>query len=87
MNLLKLDLGFFLVKCPYVPDPCLDFFELSYGSTRHPDIDAGSSPISDSLLIYGWYRVKYSTMTKTSPSMNRCGTTWPIWLQGYLEND
>lgn len=70
------------VKCPYVPDPCLDFFELSYGSTRHPDIDAGSSPISDSLLIYGWYRVKYSTMTKTSPSMNRCGTTWPIWLQG-----
>lgn len=62
--------------------PCQDFFDLSYGLLRHPAIDAGSSPISDSLLVPGWYRVRYSTMTKTRQPINRCGTTYPIWLNG-----
>lgn len=62
--------------------PCSNFFELSYASRRDPNVGVDSSPICDRWLTNGWYRVKYSTMVTTAPTINKCGTAFPIWMQG-----
>lgn len=63
-------------------DPCSNFFELSRGLHRSPNVLADMFPICDMWLEPKWYRVKYSTMAKAEPMLNHCGTNLPIWLQG-----
>lgn len=63
-------------------DSCEYAADLSFPLARDPDSVVGSTPICDSWLIPGWYRVKHSVMVKTPPMFGRCGTTYPIWANG-----
>nr|XP_022323219.1 von Willebrand factor D and EGF domain-containing protein-like [Crassostrea virginica] len=71
-----------LVSIASNPDFCQYAADLSFPSARDPEVVVSSSPLCDSWLIPGWYRVKNSVMVKSPPSLGRCGTTYPIWANG-----
>ncbi|XP_063416011.1 uncharacterized protein LOC134697657 [Mytilus trossulus] len=55
--------------------------------TRSPLLGITGSAISDDRLATGWYRSNLtagSDMTKDCPLLMRCGTTFPIWLNGTI---
>lgn len=69
-------------------DPCYEYLTISNEEKRSPfynfDLNNGI-PISDERLTQDWYRIEMNTgslIPNQSPGAFRCGTFYPIWLNG-----
>ena len=54
-------------------------------STGYENDDWDHSDICDDDLASGWYRAVSDAggdMPREPPGLNRCGTTYPLWLKG-----
>ncbi|XP_052077604.1 uncharacterized protein LOC127715555 [Mytilus californianus] len=70
-------------------EPCTNYviLEGQKEETRSPLLGSSGSAISDDRLITGWYRANLTAgtdMTRECPPFMRCGTTFPIWLNGNI---
>ena len=69
--------NFFLV------DICMNYQNLADGTRKYDHITVNSK--CDNTLTYGWYRFQGAAGTKmvtACPPVNRCDTTFPVWLNG-----
>ncbi|XP_063417511.1 oncoprotein-induced transcript 3 protein-like [Mytilus trossulus] len=71
-------------------DPCYAYSTITNEEKRSPsynfDFD-NDTPISDTRLTQDWYRIEMNTgslLPNQSPGTFRCGTFYPIWLNGLL---
>lgn len=71
-------------------DPCYEYSTISNEEKRSPsyNFDLNNDiPISDERLTQDWYRIEMDTgslIPNQSPGAFRCGTFYPIWLNGIL---
>ena len=69
-----------------VTDPCFNYFLLNGVWRDVTGYNVNSNSGSDYGKVEGWYRFQLNTinaaMVTYAPSINRCGTTGPIWWNG-----
>ncbi|XP_071123860.1 mucin-22-like [Mytilus edulis] len=70
-------------------EPCADYVLLEgpKEEARSPLLESSGFAISDDRLATGWYRSNLTAgtdMTKDCPLLMRCGTLYPIWLNGTI---
>ncbi|VDI38471.1 Hypothetical predicted protein, partial [Mytilus galloprovincialis] len=71
-------------------DACTNYTSMKYVDRRavQNQLEIGSiNPISDDFLESGWYRIESAAgenMPTEPPGSLRCGTWYPIWLNGTL---
>lgn len=71
-------------------DPCIDNDVIANAEKRssgYPIDLSKDTPINDVFLSDGWYKVESSiesSMPREAPGPLKCGTWYPIWLNGML---
>ena len=61
----------------------MNYQNLADGTRKYDHITVNSK--CDNTLTYGWYRFQEAAGTKmvtARPPVNRCDTTFPVWLNG-----
>lgn len=81
------NIHFIIYQIVIAQDPCLDgnFREIDNVAKRSPSYDYDFTLLPcDRYLIEGWYGSKSHVMSTSPPLLQKCGTSYPVWLKGRL---